>query len=990
MLGGRIRSGDRDRGAAVAIAPRIAVTANHVVRSQDVAALRYFEDSGRAIRVERVDGDDALDVALLHLKEDATDVLPLGEAADGFAWRVEMQPRGNDPWLTGSITAAQRRFINQRKHETQVVQLHVNEVLGEYAGYSGSPVLLDARPGVVIGILVEELRLRLPQQIGQTVPASNVLYAIPTRSILAQFGLDLPVLSAPARLPSHRSYEPVTLAAAEQQLARLPVESVPAPAPLPEGSRMPLAANPLFVGREQDLCALGAALKTATLPGVPTPITIVAGPPGIGKTQLSVEFVHRYGSFFAGGVFWLNFADPASLPSEIAACGLDGALDLRSDFAALPLDARVALVTAAWRQPTPRLLVFDNCEDPLLLDTWRPATGGCRVLATSRRMRWDGTANASVIRVGYLVRQNSVALLTTLLARNSTSGPPVDASTLDAIAQEVGDLPLALHVAGNVLALYRDQIAPLEYLQQLRGPERFTALELDEDEAGGPSPTRHAQSVQRTFAFSYDRLDPASESDGRARTLLGRAARFAPGEPIPRPLMPMTITIGDGVSAAPRNVERALRRLIDLGLLEEAGGDAVRMHRLIAAFVQSRLTGPEDQAAVEQALVTAARRKHHAGTSVESLALQPHLRFVTDRAVQRSDLDAAALCSVLGVHMRALGDYLQAKAYFERALDIRRTLLPDGHPDIIWSLHDLGHALKYLGMLPEAQRCLERALELRRRTLGTSHPDTVGNLIDLAFVLKDQEKFDDARRLFEEALRLREAELGETHPDTVTCLDNIGLVYKDQGNLQEARRQFERALSITKRERGEHHPDRVPSLHNLGWVLVDQGLREQARPYFERALAIEQQTFGKDDVRTVASLISLGELLMRQGDFGDAQRTTVRPERYPEQRRATQRPYEQAREYFEKALAIEQRALGDRHPDTVRIMANLGRAIYEHRKKEEGEVWPDWQAERYLRQARELFEGTLGADHDQTRGVIALIERIESEKNLLRQSYQGG
>jgi hypothetical protein len=71
-------------------------------------------------------------------------------------------------------------------------------------------------------------------------------------------------------------------------------------------------------------------------------------------------------------------------------------------------------------------------------------------------------------------------------------------------------------------------------------------------------------------------------------------------------------------------------------------------------------------------------------------------------------------------------------------------------------------------------------------------------------------------------------------------------------------------------------------------------------------------------------------------------------------------------------------------------MVNLGTAIYQHKKKEQGEVWPDWQAERYLTHARELFEDTLGADHPETLHVAALLERLEAEKDLIRQTYQGG
>ncbi len=87
----------------------------------------------------------------------------------------------------------------------------------------------------------------------------------------------------------------------------------PEPAPLPPGSHMPLSVNPLFVGRQQDLQALAATIKRGTT----TVIAAATGMGGLGKTQLASEFAHRYGQFFAGGVFWLNFAEAAGVDTDI-------------------------------------------------------------------------------------------------------------------------------------------------------------------------------------------------------------------------------------------------------------------------------------------------------------------------------------------------------------------------------------------------------------------------------------------------------------------------------------------------------------------------------------------------------------------------------------------------------------------------------------------------------------------------------------------------
>src|SRR5262249_21794746 len=179
---------------------------------------------------------------------------------------------------------------------------------------------------------------------------------------------------------------------------------LPPRATLPHGSRMPLAPNPLFVGRDDELRQVASALNGGAATVALGQVVASTGLGGLGKTQLAVEFVHRYGRCFAGGVYWLSFASADEIPLQVATCAAP-------EFESRSLEERVQRVKDAWQSPVPRLLVFDNCEEEELLEAWRPPSGGCRVLLTSRRSRWSPTLGVIPLPLDLLPRQDSIELL---------------------------------------------------------------------------------------------------------------------------------------------------------------------------------------------------------------------------------------------------------------------------------------------------------------------------------------------------------------------------------------------------------------------------------------------------------------------------------------------------------------------------------------------------------------------------------------------------
>ena len=689
--------------------------------------------------------------------------------------------------------------------------------------------------------------------------------------------------------------DPQTIAAAQTLFGYSPTETIPEIATLPPGSRAPSRVQH-FVGRTPDLRAIAAAL-TGGQAAVISQAATVHGLGGVGKTSVATEFSHRYGAYFAGGVYWLSFADPANIPFEVAQCGGEGGMQLRPDFAALELKDQVAAVQRAWAEDIPRLLVFDNVDSDdgeKLVQQWRPPTGGCRVLITSRRGVWDKSLRVTALPLGVLPRAESIALLREFRADLS------DADA-DAVAAELGDLPLALHLAASSLALY-DDLNVAEYLDELRSDsilqhESLHGVDLT------ISPTNHDLHVGRTFAASYRRLDTTDATDALALALLARAACFAPGEVILRDLLLQTVDLPE--KADQRRGQRALRRLRALGLLAQEETDLL-LHRLLAQFVQESASDTAAQAAVERAIIRVASDLNDKAIPAPMLAILPHLRHISDVALERADEQSATLAANLGYCLSTMfADYAAARSYFERALEITEAVLGPQHPQTATSLNNLGGLLDSMGELAAARPYYERALEITEAVLGPQHPQTATSLNNLGGLLHAQGELTAARPYVERALAIREAVLGPQHPDTAGSLNNLGGLLDSMGELAAARPYYERALEITKAVLGPQHPQTATSLNNLGLLLHAQGDLVAARPYYECALEITEAVLGPQHPATATSLNNLGLLLHVQGELAAA------------------------RPCFERALAIFEAVLGPQHPDTAQSLNSLGIQLLE-------------------------------------------------------------
>jgi hypothetical protein len=301
-----------------------------------------------------------------------------------------------------------------------------------------------------------------------------------------------------------------------------------------------------------------------------------------------------------------------------------------------------------------------------VLARWRPASGAARILLTSRRGRWDPALGVRLIPVAEFGRGDSVRLL-----RRYRSDIP-DGSDVDAIAAELGDLPLALHLAGSFLATYRHSRLgrPAGYLEQLRSAGILEHPSLM-GEGSTHSPTGHELDVVKSISVSLVQLDAQQPIDQEAIRVLATASSLAPHTPIPRAFVLWTLLQEPEVESLLLAGEKAIGRLISLGLLEEQNDGFVRIHKLVGGLVR-RILGDDVPVrnGVERALEAAFRSSRDQGSPVTLNALEPHLRHVTLAAIPRGDNMAAELASALGHRYRMTRDYEQALRFDAIALEL--------------------------------------------------------------------------------------------------------------------------------------------------------------------------------------------------------------------------------------------------------------------------------------------------------------------------------
>ena len=316
---------------------------------------------------------------------------------------------------------------------------------------------------------------------------------------------------------------------------------------------------------------------------------------------------------------------------------------------------------------------------------------------------------------------------------------------------------------------------------------------------------------------------------------------------------------------------------------------------------------PEVEVAVRDAI----------GRTYEELGLFSEAERQLRQAIDRTPADAdplfrARLKARLASILFNGGDYRAAIPIAEEALQVRRKLLGEKHPDVATSLADLGtmrlankesgpaetllreslairrevsppndpklpvvlnnmaFILREKGDNKGAEAMMREALEIDRRIYGNDHPEVATRLANLSVFLMDQRQYDAAVAPAREAVAIRRKVLGNDHPNLASALDPLSTALWESGQRDEVVAMKREALAILQRTVGEAHSDTGRQHHNLGRVLADSGNHREAAEQF-RAAAESYRSAASARHTPTSALSGLSECLYFLRDYRGAE-----------------------------------------------------------------------------------------------------------------------
>lgn len=197
------------------------------------------------------------------------------------------------------------------------------------------------------------------------------------------------------------------------------------------------------------------------------------------------------------------------------------------------------------------------------------------------------------------------------------------------------------------------------------------------------------------------------------------------------------------------------------------------------------------------------------------------------------------------------GQLAESEAMYRDVLRVRRQILGDEHPDILWTRHELAWVAASQGRRAEAEVAYRDILDARQRILGEEHHHTLTTHHELAWTIANQDREEEAEPILLKVAEIRRRVLGEEHPHTLVTRHELAWVAAGQGRWAEAEVAYRDVFDARRRVLGKEHHHTLTTRLELAWTMASQGKRAISIREYQEILDIRRRVLGEEHPDTI-------------------------------------------------------------------------------------------------------------------------------------------
>lgn len=650
--------------------------------------------------------------------------------------------------------------------------------------------------------------------------------------------------------------------------------------------------NENFLGRVDELKKLEDTLTNEGM------VYVVNGIGGVGKSELSYEYLHRNKERYTNIAF-LEFSDEKTSIEELFR------IKFKERFALTESDDLDSIITKLQRLQSKNLLLLDNLQNREDFEKIKALNTNFDLLITTRRGDLESKYS---LNLEVLSDEDARALFVNYFPTEEN---------IDDILNYLDNHSLFIYLTAKTLA---SGYLTLEELRENIKNGQVGKIEAHDEKS-------FDNHLKQRFKRQFE-----EEQNPDLKLLLQQLSTFPSIEIEEEKLLRAITDV---------NIKKNLAKLVQRGWLTKKD-TSYKLHQIIKTFIWDHypleyeksipifdaitsyidtddsalivnyelifipiidslisIYGQKKDNYIANLLDSLTSLHYSTGNYSKSLEIQLLSKTLRNDIFGAGSLEISKNYNLEAVLYKALGDYTKAEVLLKKVLNIRENILQNDDTELASIYHNLAMLYETLGEYTKAFELLQKALLIQEKKLGQEHIDTVTTYENIARIHQNIGEFDSALTLLKKVVSIKEQKLGPQHPLTGISYNNLAILYHDLKQFTKALALHEKALKIFIEIFGEKHPNTMTCYNNIGALYDTLYEHKKALPILTKVIEFREELFGEEHPETAISYQNIALLYDNIKE------------------------YKKAILFYKKSITIREKLVNNKHPELATTYFNI-------------------------------------------------------------------